>query len=334
MLMPSTGNDDLSTYRRPSEMAESFEHGSPTTDPVSTTLMSTEVQRPQTPFQRPVPPMAPAPQYQEASATPDQIIETAQKEATQQPNAQRFINAVQVYLFEPGAIYEIMTAPGFVTMLHLRPGEEVRHLAAGDTSRWLIDVVGAGTVDSPQNGIWPSAAQSNDGRSSILIKPRFPLLQTNLVIATNEREYLIDLKSVEKTYHSAVEWTYPQRPVIFPSRHEPRRPDLAVRGTSKRNYIYSLQAPPGGIPPWAPQAVYDDGHRVYVEFAPSINDFRRPPIYLLDADGVARMVNYRTEANRYVVDELFERAALRIGNERVVIQRTLPRSAAASSRTN
>jgi len=283
-------------------------------------------EKPEIPLRRPLPPPVPSTSEPQATApTASETIEDARSSATQHPSEEHFINAVQVYDFLPGAVYEVITAPGFVTMLYLRPGEELKHLAAGDTSRWLIDTVAAGDTDSRVNGLSSDDHVSVAGRVSVLIKPRFPLLQTNLVIATNERIYLIDLKSQEETYHSAVEWTYPSSPTVFPVQKESRKPEPAVRESGVRNYLYSLKAPPGGLPPWAPRAVYDDGHRVYVEFDPSIEDLQRPPLYLLDPDGMGRMVNYRTESNYYVVDQLFDRAALRIGSERVVIERVRPR---------
>ena len=278
--------------------------------------------RPEIPARRPLP----DPKKVESDSTSSEpsvsrIIENARHDATQHPSEKRFINAVQVYEFVPGAIYEVLTTPGFVTMLYLQAGEELKHLAAGDTSRWLIDVVSAGDSDAQADGVSRGDAPLSSGRVSILIKPRFPGLQTNLVVATNERIYLIDVKSDEETYHSAVEWTYPKSPVVFRTDKVSRRQESPVRKSGIRNYLYTLKAPPNGLPSWAPRSVYDDGHRVYVEFDPSIDDLERPPLYLLDPHGMARMVNYRTESNYYVVDRLFDRAALRIGSERVVIER-------------
>jgi len=331
---PSVPYDYLTTYRRPSEMKTSvpttpYSHARLAPAPIST--QEPEGDKPEIPLRRPLSPQPPAaPVAEGPKPTPDDIINGATGGATQHPSQAGFINAVQFYHFQEGALYEIMTAPGFLTILRLRPGEDLQHLAAGDTSRWLIDIIGAGNADSNANGLWPSETQPESGRVCVLIKPRFPGLKTNLIIATNERTYMIDLKSSEETYHSAVEWTYPQPPTVLPSPTKPAPPAVPVDDRHTRNFLYSLQAPARGLPPWAPEAVYDDGHRVYVQFHSSINDVRRPPLYLLDSDGTARMVNYRTEPNRYVVDELFDRAALRIGNERVVIERILPRPAAPS----
>ncbi|MCO6439402.1 MAG: TrbG/VirB9 family P-type conjugative transfer protein [Phycisphaerae bacterium] len=329
LFSPRSPYDNVTPYRSPYAMElENANRPRPAALPAAAPVLTdqTSGEKPEIPLRRPLPTPAPSTSDPQVTAPPaSEIIEGARNSATQHPSEKHFINAVQVYDFVPGAVYEVITAPGFVTMLYLRPGEELKHLAAGDTSRWLIDTVAAGDADSRVNGLSSDDHVSVAGRVSVLIKPRFPLLQTNLVIATNERIYLIDLRSQEQTYHSAVEWTYPSSPTVIHAESVSRERQPTARKNGVRNYLYSLKAPRGGLPPWAPQAVYDDGHRVYVEFDPSIDDHERPPLYLLDPDGMARMVNYRTESNYYVVDRLFDRAALRIGSQRVVIERVRPR---------
>lgn len=328
---PPASYDDMTTYRRPFDMRQEAPRVPtyvPAPPPPSLAGAQSVGLRPEVPLQRPLPVDEPIElESNEPTSSPAEILEQAREQATQRPAPKGFLNAVQIYQFEPGAVYEVFAAPTFVTMLHLRPGEELTHVAAGDTSRWLIDVVAAGDADAPVNGLRSGQTQPGHERISVLVKPRLPGLQTNMIISTNERIYLIDLKSHEQTYHSAVEWTYPRPMNVIVPVSRPRPAASFVPQPERRNYVYSLQAPPNGLPPWAPQTVYDDGHRVYIEFPPSINDHERPPLFLLDSDGIARMVNYRTEGNRYVVDRLFDRGALRIGGERVVIHRTLLRPA-------
>jgi type IV secretion system protein TrbG len=327
LFPPSRSKHGVTTYRTPFEMALArySQTGAATPPPVAEP--QTPGDQPEVPLQRPLPAEEPtAPDASEP--TPEEIIDRSREQATQRPSATSFINAVQVYQFDPGAVYEVFAAPTFVTMLHLRPGEELRQVTAGDTSRWLVDIVEAGDADAHALGFRSSPTRPNQTRIAVIIKPRFPGIRTNMIISTNERIYLIDLKSLEETYHSAVAWTYPQP--MRAAAPTPKSNPYTASGDERNagNYVYALQAPPGGLPPWAPHAVYDDGHRVYIEFPPSINDHERPPLFLLDSDGIARMVNYRSEPNRYVVDQLFDRAALRIGRQRVVIQRTLPRPSA------
>lgn len=341
----STSSPDMAqlrnmyAYRGPVQMRQHYLGSSPPPPMVFIPPPLT----PQTPGEKPVPIQRPLPPPQPTNPEPTPVdpattIEAARDKATQHPTPEGFINAVQVYHFEPGAVYEVLTVPGFVTVLHLRPGEELRNLAAGDTSRWHIDSITSGNVDAQGSlGSSPliNQKQAEHDRVCVLVKPRKPFLFNNLVIATNERTYLIDLKSVEESaYHSVVEWTYPQPAFRHSKSINNPVPPVTLTEEGPRNYIYSLKGPAGALPSWAPEAVYDDGHRVHVLFPKSINDLRRPPLFGLDADGTVRMVNYRSEPDRYVVDELFEQAALRIGNERVIIERTLPRPNQANDSGN
>ncbi len=267
------------------------------------------------------------PPASQPAITPAEAIATARDDATQQPTPGGFIDAVQVYDYEPGAVYEVLTAPGFVTVLRLRPGEQVLNLAAGDTSRWLIDTIAAGAVD-PQavlsDDLLIKTDRLPDARISVLVKPRRPALETNLVLATTERTYLIDLKSVESTaYHSVVEWTYPRAPTTPPSIARSTAPVPDGNGT--RNYAYLIKVPRDHPPRWTPVCVFDDGHRVYVRFPKHIDDLRRPPLFIVDSDGAVRLVNYHVEGRSYVVHERFDRAELRLGAERVVIDRVKPK---------
>jgi len=276
-------------YRKPPEMkylALTAPVASRPLAPPPTLADQSEGEKPQAPLYRPLPKQSPpAPTNNSPTPSPAEVIEVAQDKATQHPTPEGFINAVQVYQYVPGAVYEVITAPLFVTMLRLRPGEELKNLAAGDTSRWIIDVVGAGNADSEEHQLWPQDKQPDAGIVLVLIKPRFPLVKTNLFITTNERVYIIDLKSTEQTYHSAVEWTYPQRKATrSTATYAPPAP-LPERETYPRNYLYTLKAPPSGPPPWAPKSVYDDGHRVYIEFDPSVNDMRRASTSVPVPDG-------------------------------------------------
>lgn len=267
--------------------------------------------------------------------TATETVKNARHEATQRPDADTFINAVQVYDYEPGAVFEVIAAPGFVTVLRLRPGEGLLHLAAGDTSRWLIDTVDSGLADpqaSLDDALFLESSSMPRSRISVLVKPRRPNIETNLVVATTERTYLLDLRSKEgSAYHSVIEWTYPRHPRnprALPAARESGAP-VRSHGRSDcatRNFVYAIKAPRHRKPPWTPVSVYDDGHRVHIVFPEGIDDRRRPPLFLADEDGAVRLVNYVVRGRSYIVQELFERAELRMAHGRVVIERVHPRS--------
>ncbi len=250
-----------------------------------------------------------------------EVLDAARRTATQQPAPDGFINAVQLYEYQLGAVYEVVTAPGFVTAIRLRPGEQLLDAAAGDTARWLIDTTTSGAVDEPSHQTTRFSPPDAKPRTTVIVKPRRPMLQTNLIITTDQRTYLIDLRSVDVTaYHSAVEWTYPMAGLKAiagpgPVRVSPKRPRT-------RTYAYAVKVPRTGAPPWTPVSVYHDGVRVFVEFPPNFEAGRRPPLFIIGEDDQVRLVNYSVDGDAYIVHERFDRAELRLGHERVQIEHT------------
>ena len=130
-------------------------------------------------------------------------VATANEAARVQPTRDGYINAVQVYPFTEGALYQVYTAPGQVTDIALQESEQLvgsGPVAAGDTVRWIIG--------DTESGTGPSR------KVHILAKPTRPDLMTNLVINTDRRTYLLELRSTEKTYMASVSWQYPQDQLI------------------------------------------------------------------------------------------------------------------------
>jgi type IV secretory pathway VirB9-like protein len=68
-------------------------------------------------------------------------VATANEAARVQPTRDGYINAVQVYPFTEGALYQVYTAPGQVTDIALQESEQLvgsGPVAAGDTVRSAI----------------------------------------------------------------------------------------------------------------------------------------------------------------------------------------------------
>ena len=109
-------------------------------------------------------------------ADPRKRVEKANAAARVQPTRNGYINAVQVYPFAPGALYQVYSAPGQVTDVTLQEGEQLvgsGPVVAGDTVRWII-------------GDTESGAGATK-RIHILVKPTRPELTSNLVINTDRR---------------------------------------------------------------------------------------------------------------------------------------------------
>jgi type IV secretion system protein VirB9 len=249
---------------------------------------------------------------------PDPTVRVNQANAAAriQPVRNGFINAVQVYPYSAGALYQAYTAPGEITDIALQEGEQLvgtGPVAAGDTVRWII-------------GDTESGAGATK-KVHILVKPTRPDLMTNLVINTDRRTYLLELRSTEKTYMASVSWQYPEDQLIALHQQnqaaEAAAPIASGVDLAAINFRYAIE---GDNPAWRPLRAFDDGQKVFIEFPSGIRQGEMPPLFVIGPAGGSELVNYRVRQNYYIVDRLFAAAELRLGDKdserRVRIVRT------------
>jgi P-type conjugative transfer protein TrbG len=250
------------------------------------------------------------------AADPAVRVNQANAAARVQPVRGGFINAVQVYPYSAGALYQAYTAPGEITDIALQEGEQLAGtgpVAAGDTVRWIIG--------DTESGAGPTK------KVHILVKPTRPELMTNLVINTDRRTYLLELRSTEKTYMASVSWQYPEDQLIALRRQNQEAEASAPIATgvdlAAINFRYAIQ---GDTPAWRPLRAFDDGQKVYIEFPSGVRQGEMPPLFVIGPAGGSELVNYRAKGNYYIVDRLFAAAELRLGDKdsarRVRIVRT------------
>lgn len=134
---------------------------------------------------------------------PRDRVGAANEAARVQPDRTGFINAIQLYPFTKGALYQVYARPGQVTDIALQPGERLvgaGPVASGDTVRWMIGDTVSGTGAAEQ--------------VHILVKPTRPDIATNLVINTDRRTYHLELRANPSVYMASVSWTYPEDELI------------------------------------------------------------------------------------------------------------------------
>jgi type IV secretion system protein TrbG len=238
-------------------------------------------------------------------ADPHLRVEEANRAARVQPIRADYLNAIQVYPYSEGALYQVYAAPGEITDIALQPGEKLigsGPVAAGDTVRWII-----GETDS---GMAASA------RVHILVKPTRADLDTNLLINTDRRTYHVELHSDQKTYMASVSWAYPEDQLIALRGQNVAAELAAPIATGIQlgalNFRYSID---GDNPPWRPLRAFDDGRQVFIEFPRGIGQGEMPPLWVIGPAGGAELVNYRVQGNHMIVDRLFAAAELRLGGQ-------------------
>lgn len=236
-------------------------------------------------------------------ADPKSRVGSANAAARMQPVRDGFLNAIQLYPWAEGALYQLYTAPGQVTDIALQEGEQLvgpGPVAAGDTVRWII----GDTVSGSGPG----------QRVHILVKPTRTGLGTNLVINTDRRTYHLELRSTPETYMASVSWTYPQDALIALAARgreaaatAPVVPNIDIDAL---NFRYRIE---GDRPSWRPLRAFDDGRQVFIELPSSIGQSDLPPLFITGAKGEGELVNYRIRGRYLVVDRLFGGAELRLG---------------------
>ena len=234
----------------------------------------------------------------------EERVEDANAAAAMEPSADGYINAIQVYPYTEGALYQVYTAPSQVSDIALQKGEKIVSVSAGDTVRSVIgDTVSGG---------------GENARAHVLVKPIKEDLKTNLVIITDRRAYHLELTSTPETYMASASWTYPHD-ALLALRRDNRTAEKAVTQVvdtgldiDKLRFRYAVS---GDSPPWRPVRVFDDTHKVYIQFPARLDQGEAPPLFVVGPDGDNLLVNYRVRGRYYIVDRLFAAAELRLGED-------------------
>ena len=188
----------------------------------------------------------------------------------------------------------------------LQGGEQVNSINLGDTARW--------TVEPAITGSGPGEVQH------LIIKPQDVALNTSLVVTTDRRTYHLRLLSHRTDYMPFVSFTYPEDALskwTAIRKHQAQaRQSNTIPATGEYlgnlDFAYEIK----GHTPWTPVRVYNDGVKTIIQMPASMAQTEAPTLLVVRKvnghfkNGDREMVNYRVQGDRYIVDNLFERAIL------------------------
>ncbi|WP_298013360.1 P-type conjugative transfer protein TrbG, partial [uncultured Castellaniella sp.] len=228
--------------------------------------------------------------------------------ASMAPTREGYINAIQVWPFSDGALYQVYTSPGRVTVIRLQPGEDLVTVAAGDTVQWIVGDTASGS--------------GANRRVAVMVKPVRVGIKTNLVITTSRRTYLLELTSTPKAWMASVSWEYPKDQMLaLQAQAQAADAQAPVAGGLSLDQLHFRYTITGDDPPWKPVRAFDDGRHVYIQFPAGIAQGELPPLFVVGPDGKGELVNYRFRAPYDVVDRLFGAAELRLGGKKAAVVR-------------
>lgn len=207
----------------------------------------------------------------------------------------------------------IVCAPLYVCDVMLQAGEVVNDINLGDSVRWRVSPARSGA--------------GADAVTHVMIKPTDAGLDTNLVITTDRRTYVLKLVSHRTEWMPRVAFSYPDEQrrewETFMANQRAEQAVVAAReldfqratvlpqtdGMSVANLDFGFRIT-GDDPAWRPLRVYSDGQKTYIQFPPSMTNGAAPALVGIGAGNSTEIVNYRVDGDRYVVDQVLDRGAL------------------------
>lgn len=199
--------------------------------------------------------------------------------------------------------------------IEMQAGERISKVILGDKLNWSW-----GQADSVERGM---------PVQHVVIQPRDNSVETNAIITTDRRTYHIKLYAPkqEGVYLNRVGFYYPADLVeAWDSKvaviQAAKMQDDNLRKTedvfdpAKMDLDYRIE----GNAEFKPTHVFNTGKKVYIEMPKSVFESGETPVLgLIDEDGKANVVDYRTRGTTYIVDRLFSKAILMVGKEKVTI---------------
>lgn len=194
----------------------------------------------------------------------------------------------------------------------------------GDDIRWTI---------------YDAVSQDN-GKSvqHLIVKPHQPGLDTSLLVPTNKRTYMIRLRSSITGFVSRISFYYPkefnelQQQKVQVQKNIDNVSGIKLNpqtGIENLDFNYRIEAK-SNIK-WKPLRAFSDGSHTYIQMPTDLHSKDAPTFNVLGVDGkTPEIVNWDLINNTYIVDKIFNKAEMIMGNtddtiERVEIIHTQPK---------
>lgn len=216
------------------------------------------------------------------------------------------------------AQHEVVCKPLHICDIELEEGEVILKKLIGDSHRWEV---APAIVGSP-----PKIT------SHILVKPHEANITTNLVITTDRRIYNMRLRShSSRKYMAKVGFSYETQQSRWDDyfRLVSSKSSKGITSTSPLSkhssvgdnlwFDYKIT----GDAPWRPLRVYNNGRKTFIDMPKATSVMDAPTLLVVNKNNQKVLVNTRLKENRFIVDQIFERAVLIVGvgdnQERVLI---------------
>lgn len=212
---------------------------------------------------------------------------------------------LKAWLYKEDNVYEVYTQTYRSTLIEFEPGElilEVPYISEPDV--WRISH-GQGY----KNGL---------KTEYLIVKPDYTNLISTLIVLTDRRVYQIELSSSNTQYMPTVRWAY--RNDISNTFIPPGITANSSSNSSRGEFIsfdYKMSHSVFDKPSWMPTSAYDDGEKTYIVLDEKSLLMEFPVLF----NEKKEIINYRTNKNIIIIDQLIEKVTLKLGSDSVTIEK-------------
>lgn len=200
-----------------------------------------------------------------------------------------------LYEYRRGESYEVYAAPGFISDMQLKPGEQITGITIGDAISWSVET-----------------RLAADKTWHVYVKPLQLGVVTNMIINTDRHYYSLRLIA-DSDYSPVVSWTYPGE---AKEEYNPQGISMEVESVQDINFDYDVT----GKYSWTPETVFDDGAKTYLVL-PEGAATRHTPVVFQKRGGLLLNLDYRLVNNTIILDRVCDEIYLVTSNtDRVVIK--------------
>lgn len=200
-----------------------------------------------------------------------------------------------LYEYRRGESYDVYAAPGFISDVQLKPGEEITGITIGDAISWSVET-----------------RLAADKTWHIYVKPLQLGVATNMIINTDSHYYSLRLIA-DRDYSPVVSWTYPGE---AREEYNPQGISMEVESVQDINFDYDVT----GRYSWTPETVFDDGANTYL-ILPEGAAARHTPVIFQKRGGLLLNLDYRIVNNTIILDRVCNEIYMATSNsDRVVIK--------------
>lgn len=200
-----------------------------------------------------------------------------------------------LYEYSRGESYDVYAAPGFISDVQLKPGEQITGITIGDAVSWSVET-----------------RLAADKTWHVYIKPLQLGVVTNMIINTDSHYYSLRLIA-DEDYSPVVSWTYPGE-----GREEYSQQGISMEVESVQDINFDYRV--SGKYSWTPESVFDDGFKTYLVL-PKGKAARHTPVIFQKRGDVLLNMDYRIVNDTIIIDRVCNEIYMVTSNTgRVVIK--------------